>query len=291
MVTCQICLKEYKRITRTHLLSHNLTTENYKMIYPNSDTIDQSLRHAYGKFFRENNPMKLIVNQEMMSKLHSGKLVSDSTRKKLSQSRQGKSNGPHSKNTKLKISLSNKERFRIKKENGYVRPEYKMSPEALVRASDRMIGNTLGKKGHHNKGMTLNLTIEQKRNRSKKRTEYLSKNKNIKSGTKPELLFIDFLTSRKIIFEHQCPVHTNQGSWLYDFYLPELDLFVEIDGEFWHSSKQSIRRDEIKNDIAKNLGKTLARITTENLDFSVIFLSSNEIWEKNISIINKRKGQ
>jgi len=289
MPICQICNKEFKRITRTHLLRHEITTEEYLKRFPDAEIIDQQLRESYGKFFRDNNPMKLEKYKKIISDLLTGREFSQEHRKNISKSMQGKSNGPRSEETKAKISQSNKETYEIKKKSGFVRPEYKMSPEAKERASKRMLGNTLGKGGSHNKGKVLNLTKEQRRNRSAKRVSYLSKNKNIKSGTKPELKCIEFLTTNNIKYEHQYPIHTKNGSWLYDFLLPEMNLLVEIDGEFWHSTKQAIVRDEIKNTVARNLNLPVVRISTDDLNFSTIFLSAEEIWQKNIFIINKRK--
>jgi very-short-patch-repair endonuclease len=289
MVICQICSKELKRVTRTHLLKHEITTEEYLKKFPGAEIIDQQLRYSYGKFFRDNNPMKLEKHKKLMSDLHTGREFSQEHRKNISKSKQGKSNGPRSEETKAKISLTNKETYKTKKQLGYVRPEYKMSPEAKERASNRMLGNTLGKIGHHNKGKVLNLTCEQRKNRSAKRVSYLSKNKNIKSGTKPELKCIEFLTNNNIKYEHQYPIHTDNGSWLYDFWLPEMNLLVEIDGEFWHSTKQAIVRDEIKNSVARNLNLPVVRISTDDLNFFAIFQSQEEIWQKNILIIEKRK--
>jgi hypothetical protein len=68
-----------------------------------------------------------------------------------------------------------------------------------------------------------------------------------------------------------------------------MNLLVEIDGEFWHSTKQAIVRDEIKNSVARNLNLPVVRISTDDLNFFAIFQSQEEIWQKNILIIEKRK--
>lgn len=48
--------------------------------------------------------------------------------------------------------------------------------------------------------------------------------------TKPELKFKEFLHSNEILYESQCA--TEYG--IIDFYLPTYDLYVEIDGVYWH---------------------------------------------------------
>lgn len=289
MVVCQLCQKEFKRITRTHLQLHNLTTDQYQLKFPGHNIISEELRSIYGKKFRENNPMKNNDIRQIISNKRTGMRFTEEHRKNISLARSGKSTGPRSDETKNKISVANKKTYQIKKDQGYCRPEYKMSPEALARASLRMTGNTIGKKGHHNKGKVLNLSIEQRKNRSLKRVEYLASNRTIKSGTRPENQFINFLVENSIEYQHQYAIHTTNGSWLYDFFLPRLNLLVEIDGEFWHSTKQSIRRDEIKNNVAKEQQKCLVRISTDNMDFSIIFNDTESIWRENILILTKRK--
>jgi hypothetical protein len=48
--------------------------------------------------------------------------------------------------------------------------------------------------------------------------------------TAPELKFKEFLTKNSIDFEFQVPTDFGRV----DFYLPKYDLYVEIDGEYWH---------------------------------------------------------
>lgn len=95
MITCLICLKKFKRITRTHLQHHNITTEEYRQMFPGTPIISDDLKYSYGKFFRENNPMKNVEIQKNFSILFQGRNVSESTRKKISKSKLGKKNWPN----------------------------------------------------------------------------------------------------------------------------------------------------------------------------------------------------
>ena len=67
-------------------------------------------------------------------------------------------------------------------------------------------------------------------NRSQKASKLLKH-----SGTKPELKFKEILDSNNIEYKHQYSVQWKKGwkKW-YDFYLPTLNLLVEIDGIYWH---------------------------------------------------------
>ena len=55
----------------------------------------------------------------------------------------------------------------------------------------------------------------------------------LKSNSKPELKFVRFLQENNISFQTQ--VITEYGC--IDFYLPDLDIYVEIDGVYWHPLK------------------------------------------------------
>jgi len=83
-------------------------------------------------------------------------------------------------------------------------------------------------KSGHNKS-TLGYTFSDK---SKKlMSDIRINNLNItKSDTAPELLFIDFLEENDINYKKQ--VQTEYGC--IDFYLPDYNKYVEIDGEYWH---------------------------------------------------------
>lgn len=46
----------------------------------------------------------------------------------------------------------------------------------------------------------------------------------------------------------------------YDFYIPSLNLLLEVDGEYWHSLPKNIENDKYKNELAKVAGYRLLRI-------------------------------
>jgi very-short-patch-repair endonuclease len=292
MVNCQICNLQFKKITRTHLAVHGVTLSEYKTKFPNSKIISDDLRHAYGKKAREDNPMHNINSRKKVSDKLKGRKFSEETVARMKESANSRpSRTPHSEETKNKISQSNKAKRQEKIKDGWVPTNYAMSESAREANRQRMLGNTIWDHPnvHHNKGTKLNLSEDQRINRSKKRVEYLASNKSIKSGTKPELEFINYLETQNIKFIHQYPIHTDNGSWLMDFFLPSLNVFVEIDGEFWHSTLQQITRDKIKNKIAKELNIPLVRISTEELNFDHIYNDSNIIWQENYNKITQRE--
>jgi len=44
MVVCEICKKEFKRISNTHLKQHNITCNEYMKMFPNAEMVDSDLR-------------------------------------------------------------------------------------------------------------------------------------------------------------------------------------------------------------------------------------------------------
>ena len=58
MVTCMICNKEFKRISNTHLKQHNITCNDYMIMFPNAEMVDAELRKqislsSYGKTYEQ----------------------------------------------------------------------------------------------------------------------------------------------------------------------------------------------------------------------------------------------
>lgn len=64
------------------------------------------------------------------------------------------------------------------------------------------------------------------------------------------------------------PYWANAPGWKqkqYDFFIPEFNLLIEVDGEYWHSLQENIQNDHYKNDLAKFLDKKLIRFPERNL--------------------------
>jgi very-short-patch-repair endonuclease len=86
--------------------------------------------------------------------------------------------------------------------------------------------------------------------------------------SKPEQIVIDQLNdcNEEYVFQHEV------CGYLFDFYIPRMNLLIEVDGDYWHCNpskyntplndiqKNNIKRDLIKNDVAKNNKFKLKRI-------------------------------
>lgn len=289
MVLCHICNKKYRRITKSHLNKHNLSMDEYKFKFPNSILIDDALRYVCGTYFRNNNPMhNEYIKKKVIQKI-TGLKRSEKTKLKISQARQGKTWGHHTKEHKEKMKLIMKLDLEKRKKNGWAFPP--MSNAGKKRLSDSMLGNTRGKNGHHNKGKKLNLTDEQRLNRSRKRIQYIQKNPIKFKNTNIELKCREFLIKHNLRYIPQYELLTKSNAWLYDFYIPSLNLILEIDGEYWHSSRKQINRDILKENEALTQGFKFLRISDENLNFNLIFKNKLFMNNHNIQLIQLRKNK
>ena len=105
-----------------------------------------------------------------------------------------------------------------------------------------------------------------------------------KTGTKPEIHFIEWCKSNEVEYVHQYNVPWKKGwkKW-YDFYLPKYNLLVEVDGVYWHgkglldSELNDQQSNTRRNDLEKN---KLAAMRGYNL---------LRIWEDEINNFNKQK--
>lgn len=275
MLTCQVCKKQFRQITASHTKTHGLSLSDYVTIYPDSPILTDELRHSYGKYFREDNPMHDPVKKKLVVNSLTGKPKSDEHKQALSVAKMGKSWGTHTDSHKKYIAEVSRENMLKRYADGWVQPPW--TNERKAHMSNVMIGNKNGINGHHNKGKTLDLSDDQRKNRSYKRSEFIQNNKTQSSNTSIELSCMKFLIENNISFIQQYQVNGKTNVWLFDFYIPERNLLIEVDGEYWHSTKKQHNRDMLKINAATNLGFSVLRLSDKNLDFSIILGSDDLI--------------
>jgi very-short-patch-repair endonuclease len=97
-------------------------------------------------------------------------------------------------------------------------------------------------------------------------------NKMATKLTWPEREFKKLLKELKVNFEVQKIV----GNKIYDFYIPHLNMLIEVDGDYWHGNeekfpvlnglqKKAIRNDMFKDGLAAGLGFGLERVWESEL--------------------------
>ena len=82
---------------------------------------------------------------------------------------------------------------------------------------------------------------------------------NLTSNTKPEKIFKSILDELKILYEPQYFIYyENKKYKIYDFFLKEKNILVEIDGDYWHGNPsifKNLNEQQLltqKNDFFKN---------------------------------------
>lgn len=84
-----------------------------------------------------------------------------------------------------------------------------------------------------------------------------------KYSTKPERQFAEFCKSNNIRYVEQ---YRKVGNYHpYDFFLPDYNLLVEIDGTYWHSSPAQKAKDLKHVENALQAGYNITRIDTTEL--------------------------
>lgn len=287
MPICQLCFNSFKNLTSHINAKHGLNKENYLKLYPGEKMVDEDLSKVF-----VNNSKKIhkklkqddidkylqIRNQtckKMRDKKGSNFSHSDETKKKMSLSHQGKLRVPHTQETKDKISKakigkkillsddakqikSNKQktRWRERKENIEEFSKYIIQLSQARKEYILIHGISIPKKG--------------KKTSLEKRFEQFLKDQNI----------IDYVFQ---YFLH--------GKY-YDFYIPTLNLLVEVDGEYWHRLPSAIKNDIEKHIIAKDAKIKLLRITEKNWQPELILETEyNKIQQHNYAIMNKRTNE
>lgn len=283
MPICQVCSQSFKNLTSHINAKHNLNKKEYINFYPDAKIIDDDLSDKFSlRSKRMHEELKLndpdayqkIRNQTCQTMRNKkGKLFRHTaeTKKKMSLSHKGKIKGPHSTATKEKLSKS-----KIGK------------PINLTDESKKIKTDKQKEKWRTRKENTEEFAayISQL---SLRRKEYiLSNDMSVpKKGKKTSLekRFESFLVENKIEY---CFQYFLNGKY-YDFFLPSLNLLVEVDGEYWHRLPAAIKNDIEKHIIAKESGNKILRLTEKWWKTELIFEVDYTITQQhNFEILNKR---
>lgn len=90
----------------------------------------------------------------------------------------------------------------------------------------------------------------------------LIKQQNSKEPTSIEKIVYELLKSRGIIFEKQKLIN---GRFLVDAYIPDLNLIIECDGNYWHSLDRVKNKDKAENAYLDKCGYKLLRLSEEEI--------------------------
>lgn len=96
-----------------------------------------------------------------------------------------------------------------------------------------------------------------------------------------EIRFETFLETLDIKFIHSYYINTKENHFIFDFYLPDYNILIEVDGDFWHCSPTkhlspvcktqeiNIENDKIKNKWAQENGYKLLRFWEDDINNNI----------------------
>lgn len=287
MVTCQVCQQEFSNLSSHINAKHQMNKTEYIAMFPGAKIVCEELSNSFSKRsesmhqrLKENDYEKYIsIRKSTCQTMRNNKGIdfkhSDQTRVKMRESAKIRSaREPHTAETKKLISQSKtgialiltkeskEEKTRKQKERWQQRKD---SPEEYATYLQNLSEKRIAYIKQH--GITLP-----------------------KKGRKTNLekRFIDFLVENQIEYKFQFLL---EGKY-YDFFLPILNLLVEVDGEYWHRMPKAIKNDLEKHIIAKSLGYKILRITETKWDTHLVFEEDySRLTEHNHKIMNERTIQ
>jgi len=245
MVTCEICKKEYKLITKKHINKHGISVDEYIFMYPNSALICEDTIKKYREATKRYNEKNGSPNKGIpKSKEHIENL------KKAAKNR--------TKDHYQKIA-NNKERNRKISES-----KKRWWSEKSELFKSEFIKNKVIPKIIENEGLDEYL-------KRLRKTGIEGHNKVRAQGKKKESnLFEKQMISIIKNKSYECVEQFEIEGYFYDAYIPKKNLIIEFDGDYWHPKtledcvndrlKNQWKIDRYKEKLAIKNGFTIKRI-------------------------------
>lgn len=258
MIKCMICDKELKQITRNHLLRHDISVAQYKIQFPNAPLQDESiiLKADKNPFFgkKHTNEVKQRLSECFSGKpnVKAGEKISalwddpNGTYRKMMASDSYRQTMSNVTQAYWDSEKSNAHRSLNKESLTKLRPLYE----------NRLIEIRQSQPYRENlsvaiKTMWASLTPETKNNRISKQLTTVMKNGSMSSKGEDELFTLieaRYPNVKRFVWMH--PSQTGSANlWNIDFFIPEIETYVQFDGEYWHGLDRPI--EEIKESTTK----------------------------------------
>ena len=206
--------------------------------------------------------------------------------KKLSEERKQKMHKPRTIETKQKISKSMKGKNTWMKGKTAWNKGISKTEETIIkwRESRKGYRPTEETKLKTSKSLKGHITSSETKKKISKSHKKLIQELGYVPGsgksrnTKPELKAELILQKYNLNYKKQFRINYLNTVRLYDFYLPDYNILLEIDGTYWHSKgikdkditnqtlKEQRQNDCIKDKLAQDNGYTLIRIWSDELD-------------------------
>lgn len=309
-VICPICNKHLKDMGYHINKMHNINGHEFKQLYPNSPLISESLSRKRGESIsmnRKEHPRDVspetrakisIKSKEMHAKMKKENHSDYMKRQQDSAEKARNAKGleyKHSESTILKMKEAAKTRPPRKPHTDQTkqlisdvqkkRKRWHHTEETKQKIKD---GFNRFKQTPEYEEWRLNNSIRTKElyEREPERKAKLVKSKQDKFTSSLEIKFQKFLNKNQVRFSHQYILDV----WVYDFFLLDMNMLVEIDGEYWHTkSLEQINKDVLKHNCAIKNNFNICRISDKDWSMEKIFLDKEFLNSDSISIVSDRK--
>jgi len=211
LVRCSVCGNSMKSITNSHLKKHGMTCEDYRIKFPGSSMGDFSRFDAWRS--SEENRLNMKKANELV---YSTPEIREKRKERLKD---------RMKTSEYRKTLSDSMK------------RYAQTPEGKMRLSNKP--TTARMRLSNFQRWVEDFGIEEA---VKRQLDWQSKNiiPSSSKDTKPELLLADMLRISGLSFIKQFPLPR-----IYcDFYLPEHNLIIEVDGDYWHANPDRFSQDD-----------------------------------------------
>lgn len=243
-----VCNKNFKRITEGHLNKHGITCREYVEEYPNVDLVSQESKLAYSngtkKYFE--------AHKEEAKRRAKSRIIS--LEGSLKRSKEMKQRWKENKDQFITVERNNKV-SKAKKEwwsNKSSEERSEFIKQKVVTKTRKNLGEEAYKAQLREKGIKGYQTL-------------------VKKGT--EKILNNFEQEMIATLEQQgfkCIPQFEIDKWYYDCFIPEKNLIVEFDGDYWHPKtlvecnntrlKRQWNIDRKKERIAREKGFNLVRV-------------------------------
>ena len=266
MVECMVCNGEFKRITKGHLNKHGLNCKQYKERYPNACLISEESKLAYSNatkaYFKNNEGEAQRRASNRVMSIEGLQVRSDSMKKRWKE------------NKSQFITVERNEKIAKAKKDWWAG---KSKDEKSAFVKDKIIPKVKERLGDD----VYKAQLREKGLKGYQTLMFRGRNKLL---NKFEEEMVNLIKTNG----YECITQFEIDKWFYDSYIPELNLIIEFDGDYWHPRRiedctnQRLKKqwfiDRKKEHLAKQQGYNLIRIRESEKHLLIKTIQNGPLW-------------
>lgn len=253
MIVCQVCNKELKKITNQHLITHNMTLDQYKDQYPDSKLMCDETRQRYAdSTSRHYNSLTEEQKKDKYAFRTYSTEQKDKMRSRLNANRH-------------KIDYNDSNRTKAISESKKAWWANKTKEERSSFFKDIVVPKTIEHIGYDK-------FLEHRRIAGIKGYNTVIKKGTEKQSNYFESYMLSIVSSKGYEYVEQFEI----DGWFYDCFIPSKNLIIEFDGSYWHAEKEEdciddrLKRqwkiDRYKESLAVKKGYEIIRVKEREKD-------------------------